>query len=290
MAGQYSKKRKAGEDMKGKPKKAIKKFKKQTDYDNDSSESEPETEKTSQDFKAVNLQDSDDEETNTDFVPAEDEPVLPADDDEELEITDASNSDSESDSNSEEGSDTESNPNLIRKRKRNDPEAFAMSMTKILGSKLATSKRSDPVLARSVNALQASKEMTDLALEKKARHKMREERKTALDKGRVKDVLGASTAFDAANGVLGGGVSVQETLELEKRLKKTAQRGVIKLFSAVRAAQVKGEEAAREARVKGLVGHGRREERVNEMSKQGFLELIAGGGGGLSNAGGVQDA
>jgi len=26
------------------------------------------------------------------------------------------------------------------------------------------------------------------------------------------------------------------------------------------------------------------------MSKQGFLELIAGGGGGLANAGGVQEA
>jgi len=288
MAGQYSKKRKAGEDMKGKPKKIVKKFKKQTDYDNDSSDSEPE--QPSKDLKAISLQDSDDEETNTDFVAAEDDLVIPTDGDVELEITDASNSDSESDSNSEEGSDTESNPNLIRKRKRNDPEAFSMSMTKILGSKLATSKRSDPVLARSVNALQASKEMTDLALEKKARHKMREERKTALDKGRVKDVLGASTAFDAANGAFGAGVSVQETLELEKRLKKTAQRGVIKLFSAVRAAQVKGEEAARDARVKGLVGHGRREERVNEMSKQGFLELIAGGGGGLANAGGVQEA
>ena len=49
------------------------------------------------------------------------------------------------------------------------------------------------------------------------------------------------------------------------------------------AAQIKGEEAAKEARKKGLVGYGRREEKVNEMSKKGFLELIAGGGGGLKS-------
>jgi hypothetical protein len=154
-------------------------------------------------------------------------------------------------------------------------------MSKILGSKLSTSKRSDPVLSRSVTALQASKEITDLALEKKARHKLREEKKQALDKGRVKDVLGASTAFDAAhgNGDAEAAPSTAATMELEKRLRKTAQRGVVRMFNAVRASQIKGEEATREARKKGLVGHGRREERVNEMSKQGFLDLIAGGGG-----------
>jgi len=78
-------------------------------------------------------------------------------------------------------------------------------------------------------------------------------------------------------------------MELEKRLRKTAQRGVVKLFNAVRAAQVKGEEAAREARAKGLVGQGRREEKVNEMSKKGFLDLIAGGGGPLK-AGIIEEA
>jgi hypothetical protein len=160
-------------------------------------------------------------------------------------------------------------------------------MSKILGAKLSTSKRSDPVLSRSATAIQASKEITDLALEKKARHKMRAEKREALDKGRVKDVLGASTAFDAASGK--EGPSVQETMELEKRLRKTAQRGVVKLFNAVRAAQVKGEEAARDARAKGLVGQGRREEKVNEMSKKGFLDLIAGGGGGLK-AGAIEEA
>merc|ERR1711977_75093 len=270
MAGQISKKRKVEEGMKGKVSRPKKKFKKQTDYDNQSSSEDEPTE--AQDFPAVNLQDSDEEGLETtDLITAEDsEPEL-------LDDEPAIAEDEEND-----------NPNLIRKRKRNDPEAFATSMSKILGSKLSTSERSDPVLSRSVDAIQASKEITDLALEKAARHKLRVEKREAMDKGRVKDVLGASTAFDAANGVADG-PSVQETMELEKRLRKTAQRGVVKLFNAVRAAQVKGEEAARDARTKGLVGHGRREEKVTEMSKKGFLDLIAGGGGGLK-AGAIEEA
>jgi len=284
MAGPISKKRKVEDGMKGKVSRPTKKFKKQTDYQS-SSEDEAET-----DFQAVNLQDSDEEGLDTTDLAGADESDVddgPALDEVELEeVTDASNSDSES--GSEDEDDENENPNLIRKRKRNDPEAFATSMSKILGSKLSTSKRSDPVLSRSANAIQASKEITDLALEKKAKQKLRAEKREALDKGRVKDVLGASTAFDAANG-RSEGPTVQETMELEKRLRKTAQRGVVKLFNAVRAAQIKGEEAAREAKAKGLVGQGRREEKVNEMSKKGFLELIAGGGGGLK-AGGVEEA
>lgn len=275
MAG-LSKKRKVDEGMKGRVHRPVKKFKKQTDYDNQSSS---DSEK-SQDFQAVNLQDSDDEELDEEDlvegdVSRDDEPALDGVSDSE--VTDASNSDSDSE---DEESDNDSNPNLIRKRKRNDPEAFATSMSKILGSKLSTSKRSDPVLARSVTAIEASKEMADLALEKKAKRKLREEKKAALEKGRVKDVLGASTAFDAAHGRGEGEAeaSTAEIMETEKRLRKTAQRGVVKLFNAVRAAQIKGEQAAREAREKGVIGQGRREEKVNEMSKKGFLELIASGG------------
>jgi hypothetical protein len=145
------------------------------------------------------------------------------------------------------------------------------------------------VLARSVTALQASKEITDLALEKKAKAKLRAEKREAMDKGRVRDVLGASTAFDAAKVEGEPTQSVQAVQEEERRLRKTAQRGVVRMFNAVRAAQVKGEMAAREARQKGVVGHGRREERVNEMSKKGFLDLIAGGAGGLKT-GGIEEA
>ncbi|KAH8805831.1 Rrp15p-domain-containing protein [Xylogone sp. PMI_703] len=289
MAGQFSKKRKVEDGMKGKITRPVKKFKKQAEYHSDSSASDSED---SQDFQAVNLQDMDDEVAQDDEFNAEDlededlsEDGTNAKEDTEAEseVTDASNSDSEDgeDTGEEEDSDANSNSNTSKKRKRNDPEAFATSMSKILGSKLSSSKRSDPVLSRSVTAIQASKEITDAALEKKAKHKLREEKRAALDKGRVRDILGASTAFDAAHSLEGGETrrTVSETMEIEKRLRKTAQRGVVKLFNAVRAAQIKGEQAAKEARSKGVVGQGSREEKVNEMSKQGFLELIAGGGG-----------
>jgi len=154
------------------------------------------------------------------------------------------------------------------KRKRNDPTAFATSISKILDTKLTSTKRSDPVLSRSKSAADANKSLADSKLDAKARAQIRAERKQALDRGRVKDVLGLETE----------GVDTGKIQEEEKRLKKTAQRGVVKLFNAVRAAQVKAEEAVRQTRAEGVVGMQKREERVNEMSKQGFLDLISSGG------------
>ena len=120
-----------------------------------------------------------------------------------------------------------------------------------------------------------------------------------MDRGRVRDVLlgdrkeilglevrVGDKAGGAGVGINGDGndeeMTAAEIAEQERRLRKTAQRGVVKLFNAVRAAQVKAEEAAREVKSKGVVGVGRREEKISEMSKKGFLELVAGGGGDAS--------
>ena len=196
--------------------------------------------------------------------------------DEELDENDepdleAASSSGDEDEDSEPESETSMSSGFAtgaNKKKRNDPDAFATSISKILGSKLTTNKRADPVLSRSKSAADANKTLADERLEAKARAQMRAEKKAALDRGRVKDVLGLET----------DGVDTGRVLEEEKRLKKTAQRGVVKLFNAVRAAQVKAEEATRQARSEGVVGMGKREERVNEMSKQGFLDLISSGG------------
>lgn len=203
-------------------------------------------------------------------------------DDDEANITSAAETpgtaaSSEEDEDESEDSLSESEASLTsntaprpRKKKRNDPSAFATSITKILTSKLTTNKRADPVLSRSKSASDAHKTLADEKLEVKARAQIRAERKQSLEKGRVRDVLGLS------NEAVDTGAVVEE----ERLLKRTAQRGVVKLFNAVRGAQVKGEEAVRVAREEGVVGWGKREERVNEMSKQGFLDLISGGGGG----------
>ncbi|KAI1372785.1 Rrp15p-domain-containing protein [Hypoxylon crocopeplum] len=171
------------------------------------------------------------------------------------------------------------------KSKRNDPDAFATSMSKILSTKLSTTRRADPVLSRSAEAHRAAKEAVDSALEAKARKHMREQKRLAQEKGRVKDVL--LGAMDDATGE--GKTSTQEILQTEKRLRKVAHRGVIMLFRAVREAQEKAAEAENAARKDGIVGVQRRQEKVNEMSRQGFLDLIAGGGGKLKK-GGLEEA
>lgn len=187
----------------------------------------------------------------------------------------SSASDPDADTDSE--TSVTSNPNNVKISKRNDSAAFANSISAILSSKLSTSKRADPVLARSTTAAQASTELASAKLDSQAKQKLREDKKAALEKGRVKDVLLGTDVPDREEEGTKDGEKVKEIQELEKRLRKTAQRGVVKLFNAVRQAQVRGEEAAKE---KGIIGRGRREEKVAEMSKKGFLELVAGGGNG----------
>ncbi|KAL6835174.1 Rrp15p domain-containing protein [Trichoderma camerunense] len=162
------------------------------------------------------------------------------------------------------------------KSKRNDPTAFATSLSKILSTKLSASKRSDPVLSRSAAAHEASKVAVDIALEQKARRKLKEQKRVALEKGRIKDIL-VATVDESGEPEM----TTSEMLAIEKTLRKTAQRGVIRMFNAVRASQVLAAEAERAVRKEGVIGHKTREEKVNEMSKKGFLDLIASGGGGL---------
>lgn len=192
-----------------------------------------------------------------------------SDEDDELDAAD-SEADSEADSDGSEASSLSemSTNNAARKvRKRNDPEAFATSISKILNTKLTTQKRSEPILSRSKQAEYTNKTLADVRLTQKAHRQVVAEKKAALEKGRVKDVLGLNDPT----------VSTEATTAKEKELRRTAQKGVIKLFNAVRAAQVKGEAAERETREKGVVGLAKREEKVKEMSKQGFLDMISGG-------------
>lgn len=207
-------------------------------------------------------EESDDEEDDDD-EPELDEDDLDLDEDDEPDLD-----------SSDEPSETESSTSMTssqaarNKKKRNDPTAFATSISKILDTKLSTAKRSDPVLSRSKSAADANKTLADQKLEAKAKAQIRAEKHAAREKGRVRDVLGLET----------DGVETGKVVEMERRLKKTAQRGVVRLFNAVRAAQVQGEKARLHASNTGVVGIGKREEKVNEMSKQGFLDLIGSGG------------
>ena len=302
MAGTTGRKR--GQD--GRQQRPSKKQKRAAERYHSSSENEDD----GQDFSAVNLMDSDDDIHNAtvDDVAAseggdsssDDEPAPrkalkkttqkkkkeakpKKDASEEEEDEEEENGDDNSDFD-QEGSGSEDGFRKS-KSKRNDPNAFSTSLSKILSTKLATSKRADPVLARSAAAHEASKAAVDNALEAKAKKQIRDEKRRALEKGRVKDVL-IATANDTTGELE---TSTGEILETERRLRKVAQRGVVKLFNAVRAAQVKAAETERDSRKTGVIGMSQREEKVNQMSKKGFLELIASGGGGLKK-GGLEEA
>lgn len=257
--------------MRGKTSRPKKKFRKQEYYSSSSEDEENAGAPT--DFAAVNLNDSDsdaEKSIQSDVSLENDEPDLQAEDQEELATTgesDGDDDDEDSDASSVTSSQAGSTNTTSRKHisKRNDPTAFSTSISKILSTKLPTSARADPLLSRSKAAAQTSADIANERLEHRARAKLRAEKKEELDRGRVRDVLGVDRG------------EAGETAEFEKKLRKVAQRGVVKLFNAVRAAQVRGEEVAREERRKRLtVGMDEREKAVNEVSKQGFLDLING--------------
>ncbi|EEA24301.1 pre-60S ribosomal particles component [Talaromyces marneffei ATCC 18224] len=278
-----SKKRKVLDGMAGRvqPKK---KFRKQAQYH---SSTEDEDESDNDGFTPVNLMDSDEEETTKKVTKhkakslseapkkklnkkenivedddiEDDEPDVNASsgDEDDVEKNDREDNDSMADDDDEEGG-----LRLKSVTKRHDPTAFSTSISKILSTKLPTSARADPVLSRSKAAAQASSDLANERLEQRARSKLRAEKKEEQEKGRVRDVLGIERG------------EAGETAEEEKRLRKIAQRGVVKLFNAVRAAQVRGEEAARAEQKKGTIGIEERKKAANEVSKQSFLELING--------------
>ncbi len=241
----------------------------QSDYNSDASDASADNEGEKEDARGNGVRLPDSTSSNGAADTSTKRADMPSAEDESPDTDDPATSEDESDTGSDMSSQAASSVGRKR-RKRDDPDVFANSLSKILNSKLTTSKRADPVLARSRAATEANQELADARLEAKARQKLRDEKKALLEKGRVKDVLGVER--DGADG------SSAEVLELERRLKKTAQRGVVKLFNAVRAAQVKGEQAAQEAKKEGVIGAKEREAKVNEMSKKGFLDLIAGGG------------
>lgn len=274
-----AKKRKVQEGMQGKVGRPSKKSRKQREY-HSSSEDDDDDDDEPTNFKAVSLADSDEEDDGKSKKQppqkktkslGQDQKKKEEEEDNDDDASsvhsddgdgDASDDVSVSDVSSDEGNDGETSSRNVPKR--NDPSAFSTSISKILSTKLPTSARADPVLSRSKGASQTTTDFADEKLDRQARAKLRAEKKEELDRGRIRDVMGIERGH-------AGPVA-----EEEKRLRKVGQRGVVKLFNAVRAAQVRGEEAVKQERKKGTIGMGEREKAANEVSKQGFLELISG--------------
>ncbi|EGV60752.1 pre-60S ribosomal particles component [Yamadazyma tenuis] len=172
--------------------------------------------------------------------------------DDEHEIDAASDSNDDSDEDSDDDI-----PKLKKKKNTDDGSAsFANAFTNIIGSKLKAHSRAAPIMTR--NKVVLKKLETD-KLEHKAKRALLSEKKQAFDKHRVKNLLPT-----------GEEENIRQILESEKKLKKVAQKGVVRLFNAIMSTQVRTNEAISKEKV----GQVKKEELFNEMSKEKFLDLV----------------
>ena len=189
---------------------------------------------------------------------------------------------------SDDAVDSDDEPDPDNKKKANfksdDPNAFASSMSGILGYKLTKTQRANPILARSADAKEADEALADLKLEKKARAEMRRQKvgKGASEMqtdGMLREIRG-----EVVGGMDESTLGINEFEEMgsvfahqrhEKELRKTAERGVVKMFNAFTHVREKAVEAQR------MVGStAKKEEKATKMTKEGWLEYIGHGGKG----------
>ncbi|KAI8060542.1 Rrp15p-domain-containing protein [Gongronella butleri] len=182
-------------------------------------------------------------------------PVDEHDSDMDADMEDGSGSDmSDVDQDSGSGSDND-DMDAPKQSKKGSAEAFSEAMTNILGSTLTGSDRKQPILARSKGT---ERKLEDEKLEYKARKMLTAEKRKLKDQGRV--------------------IPNFTTFEYEKRLRKVATRGVVKLFNAIRMQQKLTETAVDEATVQsGTMIAKEKAKNVSTMSKANFLDLLKSG-------------
>lgn len=146
-------------------------------------------------------------------------------------------------------------PKKKKASKDDGSQVFAEAFKNIIGSKLKAHDRSEPILARNKSAV---RKLESDKLEAKAKRALLAEKKQLYEKHRVKNLLSGSND------------NVRQVLETERKLKKTAQKGVVRLFNAILSTQVKTNEALKTEKV----GEVKKDELFNEMSKEKFLNLI----------------
>ncbi|KAG0168772.1 hypothetical protein DFQ30_004348 [Apophysomyces sp. BC1015] len=160
--------------------------------------------------------------------------------------------------NDAEGDDDEMDLEDIEdKAAKGTSEAFSEAMTKILASTLKGADKKQPILARSKGT---ERKIEDEKLEYRARKLLSSEKKALKSKGRV--------------------VPDYTTFEYEKKLRKVATRGVVKLFNAIRTQQKVTEvavtKAAETRKTRNAV---EKAKDVSTMSKSSFLDLLKSGSG-----------
>ncbi|KAG2732933.1 hypothetical protein G9P44_003923 [Scheffersomyces stipitis] len=229
---------------------------------------EPEVEPKSE----SELSEEDEQESDEEFHSAEDqEDLSDLEMDDDVDVADVSSSEegSADDDENEEESDDENEdeddsfPTKMKKKKNLDDgsESFATALNAIVGSKLKAYDRKDPILARNKVTL---KKLESDKLENKAKRALLSEKKQLQDKHRVRNILPSASEPE----------KVREIIQSERQLKKVAQKGVVRLFNAVLSTQIRtNQEVSKEK-----VGQTKKEELMNEISKEKFLDLVQAAG------------
>ncbi|KAL6930282.1 uncharacterized protein HGUI_02156 [Hanseniaspora guilliermondii] len=187
----------------------------------------------------------------------------------------SSSSEVENSSESDFDLDDIENTNVVKKQKmsKNDDgaEQFSSAMSAILGSHLKQYDRIDPIMARQKKALE---KIEQDKLDEKARKLLSREKKKFLTKSRKSEIIPQDITEDN---------SVQKLLEQEKKLKKIAQKGVVRLFNVITTTQLKTERQVNEklasSKIKSIIHKEKEQSKlISEVSKETFLDLVKAAG------------
>lgn len=183
--------------------------------------------------------------------------------DDEFDVADVSSDEDKNSSDDDSGLESDDNIPKLKKKKNLDDGSgsFANAFNAIIGSKLKAYDRKDPILARNKSSI---KKLESDKLEAKAKRALLADKRELQCKRRVTNLLPTANEPEKA----------REMLERERRLKKVAQRGVVKLFNAILATQVTtNHEISHEK-----AGQTKKEELMTEISKAKFLDLVKAAG------------
>lgn len=195
---------------------------------------------------------SDDDEADDDDED-DDECSLADDDDEAEEDDEVDEIDEQSEDDDDD--DDEARDTEAPRKAEAETAAFSLALDKILGRDLPSAARRDPVLARSLASRQVRAEKLDARLERKVRQQMTAEKKAKLDKGHddlARFHIGSAAALDDEDDEDDEALAADRarTLDRERQMRKVAQRGCVRLFNAVRAAQTEVQQKVDEGALK----------------------------------------
>lgn len=237
-------------------KKDSKKVKKHSNEEEEDSDEVKSDEVESNEVSESNLEEKEDADDADDSV--EEDSDLEGD----VEVSDEEDEEDDDDDD-EEDDDEDIKAELPKKKKKKQDdgsESFASAFENIIGSRLKAYDRDAPIMARNKTPM---KQLESDKLEAKAKRAILAEKKQLQDKHRIKNLLPSSEEPE----------KVRRIIDHERKLKKTAQKGVVRLFNAVLSTQVRTNQSIN----KEQAGQTKKQELFNEMSKEKFLDLVQSG-------------